>query len=130
MASINPLAHLRTRILIWSFVPTTLILFAVAITIYYAYQHVTEDLVVGRNQQLIRLSAGELSQNFNTYVNTLNALTRTSDLYSDDPSRQSLALGQVSNQLATFDGGFLILDRFGKVIAASPTQLGLMGQDW
>ena len=130
MASINPLSHLRTRILIWSFVPTTLILFAVAITIYFAYQHLTEDLVVGRNQQLIRLSAGELSANLSSYVGTLNAVTRTPDIYGDDPVTQAFALRQVSNQLSVFDGGILIVDSHGKVVAVASTQLGLLGQDW
>jgi nitrate/nitrite-specific signal transduction histidine kinase len=130
MASTRPHAHLRTRILIWSFVPTTLILFAVAVTIYFAYQHVTEDLVVGRNQQLIRLSAGELAANLNTYVNTLNALTRTPDMYTGDTGRQSLALNQDSNQLLIFDGGILILDRYGKVAAVVPNQPNLISQDW
>ncbi|MCJ7431927.1 MAG: GAF domain-containing protein, partial [Anaerolineales bacterium] len=126
----HPYAHLRTRILIWSFVPTTIILFAVAVTIYFAYQRVTADLVVGRNQQLIRLSAGELSADLNTYVNTLTALTRTPDIYADDPVRQSAALSQASNQLLIFDGGALILDRFGKVVAVNPDQPELVGQDW
>ncbi len=130
MAPKHPYAHLRTRILIWSFVPTTIILFAVAVTIYFAYQRVTADLVVGRNQQLIRLSAGELSADLNTYVNTLTALTRTPDIYADDPVRQSAALSQASNQLLIFDGGALILDRFGKVVAVNPDQPELVGQDW
>ena len=129
-ASLASHSHLRTRILVWSFVPTSLILFAVAVTIYFAYQQVTEDLVVGRNQQLIRLSAGELSANLNSYVNTLNALTRTPDIYADVPSRQSFALDQVSNQLLIFDGGILILDRYGKVAAVVPNQASLIGQDW
>ena len=130
MASRPTHAHLRTRILIWSFVPTSIILFAVAITIYFAYQRVTQELVVGRNQQLIRLSAGELSADLNTYVNTLTALTRTPDIYADDPVKQSAALSQASNQLLTFDGGALILDRFGKVVAVEPNQPELVGQDW
>jgi signal transduction histidine kinase len=125
-----PYAHLRTRILIWSFVPTTIILFAVAVTIYFAYQRVTEDLVVGRNQQLIRLSAGELSADLNAYVNMLTALTRTPDIYADDPVKQSAALSQASNQLLIFDGGALILDRFGKVLAVEPNQPEFVGQDW
>jgi signal transduction histidine kinase len=126
----HPYAHLGTRILIWSFVPTTIILFAVAVTIYFAYQRMTADLVVGRNQQLIRLSAGELSADLNTYVNTLTALTRTPDIYADDPDRQSAALSQASNQLLIFDGGALILDRFGKVVAVNPDQPEIVGQDW
>lgn len=121
---------LRTRILLWSFVPTTIILFAVAVTIYFAYQRVTEDLVVSRNQQLIRLSAGELSADLNAYINTLTALTRISDIYTDDPARQSAALEKNSTQLLVFDGGALILDRFGKVLAVEPKQPELIGQDW
>ncbi len=130
MSSKTPKAHIRTRILMWSFVPTTLILFAVAVTIYFAYQHLAADLVVGRNQQLVRLSAGELSANLNNYVNTLDALTRTPDISADDPLRQSLALRQISNQLLVFDGGSLILDRFGKVVAVYSVHSNLMGQDW
>ncbi len=114
----------------WSFVPTTIILLAVAVTIYFAYQRVTQDLVVGRNQQLVRLSAGELSANLNTYVTALNALTRTPDLYAGDPAVQSTALRHASNQLLIFDGGTVILDRFGKVTAAQPDHPGLVGQDW
>lgn len=130
MAPKHPYAHLRTRILIWSFVPTTIILFAVAVTIYFAYQRVTADLVVGRNQQLIRHSAGELSADLNTYANALSSLTRTPDLYAEDPALQSTALRQASNQLLIFDGGTLILDRFGRVVTAEPDQPGLVGQDW
>ena len=130
MMAKHPQAHLRTRILIWSFVPTTIILFAVAVTIYIAYQNVTENLVVGRNQQLTRLSAGELATNLNTYVNTLAALTRPLGIYADDPVRQSAILRQDSNQLMIFDGGALILDRYGKVIAVKPYQRELIGQDW
>jgi signal transduction histidine kinase len=130
MAPKHPSAHLRTRILMWLFVPTTIILFAVAVTIYFAYQRVTQELVVGRNQQLIRLSAGELSAGLNPYVNTLTALTRSPDIYADDPGRQSAALSQVSNQLLIFDGGILILDHFGKVVAEELIQPDLVGQDW
>jgi nitrate/nitrite-specific signal transduction histidine kinase len=122
--------RLRTRILMWSFIPTTIILFAVAATLYFAYQRVTADLVVGRNQQLIRLSAGELSADLNTYVNALSSLTRTPDLYAEDWALQSTALRQASNQLLIFDGGTLILDRFGRVVTAEPDHPGLVGQDW
>ena len=105
MMAKHPQAHLRTRILIWSFVPTTIILFAVAVTIYIYYQNVTEDLVVGRNQQLTRLSAGEFVTNLNTYVNTLAAFTRPLGIYVDNPVRQLTILRQDSGQLVNFDGG-------------------------
>lgn len=121
---------LRNRILIWSFVPSTIILFLVAVTIYYAYQSVTEDLVVGRNEQLTHLSAGQLSASLNAYVDTLSTLTRTADLYSGDPTRQSDAIVRAANQLLVFDGGVLVLSPSGNVAAASPDRQDLLGQDW
>ena len=39
-------SRLTRRIIAWSFVPTALILFAVALVAFYAYQQVTEDLVM------------------------------------------------------------------------------------
>ncbi|MEJ2710968.1 MAG: cache domain-containing protein [Anaerolineales bacterium] len=121
---------LRNRILIWSFVPSTIILFLVAVTIYYAYQSVTEDLVVGRNEQLTHLSAGQLSASLSPYVDTLSTLTRTADLYSGDPTRQSEAIVRAANQLLVFDGGVLVINPSGNVAAASPERQDLLGQDW
>ena len=121
---------LRTRILEWTFVPAAIILSAVAFTIYYAYQQVTEDLVVGRNQQLTHLSAGQLSADLNPYVDTLNSLARNPDIYAADVARQSDALRGAQNQLLAFDGGAVILDAMGRVVAAVPEQQVLVGDDW
>jgi nitrate/nitrite-specific signal transduction histidine kinase len=122
--------RLRNRILIWSFVPSTIILFAVAVTIYFAYQSVTEDLVVGRNQQLTHLSAGQLSADLSTYADTLTTITRSADMYSGDPARQSAALKRAVNQLLVFDGGVLVLDPPGNVVVVEPEDLSFLGQDW
>ena len=43
---------LRTRIILFSFVPTVIILMIVAYVTFYAYQNVAEDLVVQRNQEV------------------------------------------------------------------------------
>ncbi len=123
-------SRLGTRILIWSFVPTTIILFAVAVTIFYAYQRVTEDLVVGRNEQLTRLSARQLSEDLNQYVSTLTVLTRSADLYSANPARQAQILQQSTNQLLVFDAGVLVLDSSGRVTVAPTEQPDLVGQNW
>ena len=130
MAFITRGSRLRNRILLWSFVPSTIILLAVAVTIYFAYQRITENLVVGRNQQLTQLSAGQLASGLNSYVDTLTTLTRTADMYSGDPSRQATAIDQAANQLLVFDGGVLVLDQFGYVVVTRPVQPNLMGRDW
>ncbi len=123
-------ARLRTRILIWTFVPTAIILAAVAFTIYYAYQRVTEELVVGRNQQLTHLSAAQLASGMTSYVETLNAIARLPDIYAGTSDRRFAALNAAANQLLVFDGGSVILDPLGKIVATVPGHESLLGQDW
>lgn len=125
-----PRASLRWRILAWSFVPTTIILLAVALGMFYAYQRVTEDLVVGRNQQLARLSAGQLTADLANYSETLSTLARAADFYQNDPSRQSAALKQHASTLVVFDGGVLVLNQLGQVVATDESRSALLGQDW
>ncbi len=122
--------RLWTRILIWTFVPTAIILSAVAFTIYYAYQRVTEDLVVGRNQQLAHLSAAQLAADLSPYVNTLDSIARTPEIYGGTIEQQSATLQSVPVQLIVFDGGAVILDRVGRIVAAGSEAQMLIGQDW
>ncbi len=123
-------AQLRVRILSWTFIPTAIILLAVAITIFFAYQRVTEDLVVGRNQQLTRLSARQLAADLHSYTDTLNALARSPDIYASSSRRQSAVLGMSTNQLLAFDGGAIILSPGGRVVASTPDAGLLLDQDW
>ncbi len=122
--------RLRARIIAWSFFPTTLILLAVALTTFYAYQHVTEDLVIGRNQELARLSAGQLSSGFEEYSRLLENIARTPGLYDGDTPQQRQALLYAANRLVVFDGGVLVLSPQGRVVASQPERPDLMGQDW
>jgi GAF domain-containing protein/HAMP domain-containing protein len=121
---------LRTKIIAWSFVPTAIILVAVAVVIFYAYQDVTEDLVIGRNRELVRLTAIQLTTELRGYTDLLNAVTRTSNIYGNDPAARRDALKAASNRLVVFDAGVLILDTFGKVVAAEPERPKVLGQDW
>ena len=47
---------LRTQIVAWSFVPTAIILLAVALVAFYAYQRSAADLVLQQSEELTRLS--------------------------------------------------------------------------
>ncbi|MBN1658132.1 MAG: GAF domain-containing protein [Anaerolineae bacterium] len=89
---------LRGKIIAWSFVPTAIILVAVALVSLYAYQRVTENLVIERDEELTRLSAQLLGRELTSYVNPF------ADQY-----------------LAIFDG-FIFLDADGAVVAAEPLQ--------
>jgi hypothetical protein len=87
-----PRRSLRSKIIVWTFVPTAIFLFTVALVTFYAYQQVTEDLVIQRDRELTRLSAGQLTTELDEYVDLLTALARTSDIYQNDPAAQRDAL--------------------------------------
>ena len=70
---------LRVKIIAWFFVPTALILIAVAVTNFFAYQDVTADLVIERDQDLTRLSASQLSTSFGEFTEALEQVGRNLD---------------------------------------------------
>jgi signal transduction histidine kinase/HAMP domain-containing protein len=121
---------LRTKIIAWSFVPTAIILVAVALVTYYAYQQVTETLVFERDQDLTRLSARQLATELAEYSDILAAEARTVGNYGGHPAVQRTTLERAGNLLVVFDGGVLILNTFGTVIAAEPKRPEVLGQDW
>lgn len=121
---------LHTKIIAWSFVPTTIILVAVALVNFVAYQRVTEALVIERDQELTRLSASQLATELSKYTEELSALARVIGTYGDAPTVHNRLLDQARNRLVVFDGGAVVLDTFGRVTAAEPERPGLVGQDW
>lgn len=121
---------LRIRIIGWSFVPTAIILLAVALVTFYAYRQVTEDLVTGRNRELTRLAASQLAAGLREHTDLLAALARTSGILDDDAAVRRAALSQARNRAAVFDGGVIVLNRDGVVAAAEPERPDIVGQDW
>ncbi len=121
---------LRIRIIAWSFVPTTIILLAVALVAFYAYEKVTEDLVVQRNRELARLYAGQLTTEVSDYADTLDSVARRSDINSGSASVRRVALTWARNSLAVFDAGVVLLDTRGQVVASLPERPEDRGADW
>lgn len=121
---------LRAKIIAWSFVPTAIILTAVALVAFYAYQQVTQDLTIQSSRELARLSAGQFAGELTDYSNLLTALARTSSIYDQNPAEQRAALAQASNRLFIFDGGVVLLDHYGTVVAAQPARPDILGHDW
>lgn len=120
---------LRTKIIAWSFVPTAIILAAVALVTFIAYQRVTEDLVIERNQELTRLSASQLTTELTEYADILDVFGRGGGTYGH-PAVQRIALQRARERLAIFDAGVVILDTFGTVVAADPERPEITGQNW
>jgi hypothetical protein len=130
MNELFKLQGLRTKIIAWSFFPTLVILATVALVTYLAYQNVTDDLVLAKDEELTRLSASQLSSEMRAYTELLTEIASTSDLRQTDPALQNAALQRFSNRLVVFDGGVVILDNFGVLVAALPERPGDLRQDW
>jgi PAS domain S-box-containing protein len=121
---------LRSRIVAWSFVPTTIILLAISTLVFYAYQRLAVDLVVGRNEALTHRAAEQLAADLGANASQLSELARTADIYSGVPVRQSAALQLAASRMVWFDGGLAILSPGGTVIARRPERPEALGQDW
>jgi len=123
---------LRVKIIAWSFIPAAIILTAVALVTYYAYQRVTEDLVIERDRELARLTAGELANSLQDYSDLLSAVAREFRIMhaAADAAASQEALAQARRRLVLFDGGVFVLNHLGRVMAAEPERPETIGQDW
>lgn len=126
----SPWQTLRIKIIAWSFIPTTIILLAVALVTFDAYRRVAEDQVISRNRELTRLSAGQLAADITEYSDLLTTLARTVDIHGGDPSTQRDTLHRARNRLVVFDAGVVILNNHGMVVAAEPDRPDKIGEYW
>jgi len=121
---------LSTKIIVWTFVPTAIILLAVALVALNAYQDVTQDLVIERDLELTRLASNQLIFELAEYAELLIETTQTANIYTGNPMHQQGALVQAYSRLAAFDGGVVVLNETGMVAATLPHRPGLMDQNW
>ena len=120
---------LRVKIIAWFFVPTALLLIAVGVTNFFAYQDVTADLVIERNQDLTLLSASQLSTSFGEFTDTLEEVGRGMDP-SQPPGPSRFPAIQTLGRLSVFDAGVVVLDRLGIPLAARPEGSAAAFEDW
>jgi nitrate/nitrite-specific signal transduction histidine kinase len=121
---------LRNRIITWSFIPSLIILLAVAVVTFYAYERVAEDLVVQRNRELARLSAAQLTTALSEFSNALSVEARKAAVYRGGYTEQRAALADARNRLAVFDAGVVFLDAHGLFITSEPERTEELGRDW
>lgn len=122
--------RLGTRVIAWSFVPTAIILTAVALVNLQAYRRVTEHLVLQRDRELARLSAGQVAAELAGYADVLRWMATSPDLCAGDSEARRVALVSARGRLSVFDGGVVALDDRGVVVAADPARPEILGQDW
>ena len=120
----------RKRLITWFFAPAMLILAGVAVLNFLAYDQVTSDMVVERNREVTSLSAARLREELTNFSDVLESLAREVGLSQGQPQLQRQALAGAGRRLTVFDGGVVLLDRFGRVSATQPERPEIMGHDW
>jgi signal transduction histidine kinase len=127
----EPLRHasLRSKIVGWSFLPTAIILTAVAVAAFGSYLRAAEDLVLEQSQDLARFAAVQLQGELAKYAELLEDVSIDAGLASLEGVAAQAALEAERDRLVVFDGGALLLDGFGVVRAAGPDRPDLLGAD-
>jgi nitrate/nitrite-specific signal transduction histidine kinase len=130
-------SRLQRRIIIWSFVPAAIILGAVAWLALVAYHQVTEDMVIERDQRLTSLSASEFSAGLSEYT---GLLSEYASLLANLRQNQSLSMIEATGaqnllerarpRIDLFDGGVIVLDHQGSLVAAEPARPDEWGSNW
>lgn len=128
-------ASLRTKIIAWSFLPTSVVLTAVAAVAFGSYLRAAEDLILEQNQDLARFAALQLEDELEKYADLLIESSRNAGLADLQAADAEAALDSQRERLLVFDGGALLLDGHGRVMAASPrrpelSRADLSGRDY
>jgi signal transduction histidine kinase len=124
--------RLAAKIIAWSFVPTVIILSAVAWFTFYSYQKVIGDLAIKQDLAVVDTKVEQAAQGINNLINgSLRPIILNVDT-KPELSREVRAqniLDRAPN-LDVFDGGIYFVDQYGIVFKSQPEQPELIGQDW
>ena len=123
---------LQVKIIAWSFVPTVIILSAVAWITFYSYQKVLGDLAIKQDRDIVQTNIG---QYWGLVQELIDTTLTPIFMNTDRPSEASLDIRtqnilDKTPGLDIFDGGIYFLDGQGKIIKTRPEQPELIGQDW
>jgi len=123
---------LRTKIIAWSFVPTVIILSAVAWFTFYSYQKVLGDVAIKQDWAIVQSKTQPLYQAFFDITNPLIVKI----ILQVDTQREAPLEVRAQNiidhaeGIDIFDGGIYFVDPQGKVVKTHPDQPEVVGQDW
>jgi nitrate/nitrite-specific signal transduction histidine kinase len=123
---------LRVKIIAWSFVPTVIILSAVAWFTFYSYQKVIGDLAMKQDWAVLQSRTQPLYQAFFDITNPfIVEIILQVDTQKDAPLEvRAQNIIDHGRGLERFDGGIYFVDSQGKVVKTQPDQPDIIGQDW
>lgn len=107
-----------------------IIVLGVSIFTYLSYRQAAAELVIERDRELAYLSASRLKEELLNFLGVLETIGRVNEVASGDPGQRQKALFDARNRLAFFDGGVVLLNNHGRVIAAVPERPDIINQDW
>jgi signal transduction histidine kinase len=122
------LDSLQILALFFTALPLAVLLGVSVAAVFYVYQQVAEQLALGRDQEVARISADRLSENMASFVRVLTTISNLDIVTSGNPTLQMNALTQARDLLIDFDGGVMVLNAEGVVTATEPYRPDLLGQ--
>jgi nitrate/nitrite-specific signal transduction histidine kinase len=125
-------SSLRVKIIAWSFVPTAIILSAVAWFTFYSYQKVLGDLAIKQYPEIVQPKVQAFSDAMASLIRpTVLPIYLEIDTKPELPLKvRAQNLLDQAPSLDIFDGGIYFLDQQGRVFKTQPAQPELIGQDW
>ena len=123
---------LRVKIIAWSFVPTVIILSAVAWFTFYSYQKVLGDLTIKQYPLIVQPEVQKINDALRGMANKL-LVPIILEIDTDHEASLEVRTEKIldyAESLGAFDGGILFVDQGGIVFKAQPGIAELLGQDW
>ena len=123
---------LQVKIIAWSFVPTVIILSAVAWFTFYSYQKVLVDLAISQDWAIVQTKGVQAYQALGKLINErIQPIALKIDTNPDSPPEvRAQNILDRAQGLEVFDGGIYFVDQHGKIFKTRPEQPELIGQDW
>jgi HAMP domain-containing protein len=123
---------LQVKIVAWSFVPTVIILSAVAWFTFYSYQKVIGDLAIKQESEDVQTKFGQATSTLGILIDpVLIPIFRDVLYFNKDPlAVRAQSIIDRAKDLEMFDGGIYILDNQGRVSFSQPEKSVYFGADW
>ena len=123
---------LQVKIIAWSFVPTVIILSAVAWFTFYSYQRVLGDLTIKQYPLIVQPEVQKINDAFRNMGNKL-LLPIILEIDTDHEASLDVRAQKILDyalSVGAFDGGIFFVDQRGIIFKTEPEVAELLGQDW
>jgi nitrate/nitrite-specific signal transduction histidine kinase len=123
---------LQIKIVAWSFVPTVIILSAVAWFTFYSYQRVLGDLTIKQYPLIVQPEVQSINNAFRSMGNNL-LVPILLEIDTDHEASLDVRAQKIldyATSVGAFDGGIFFVDQRGIIFKTEPEVAELLGQDW